>query len=88
MENYQLHQKQLSDICEIEIAYRPGFRISDCPMASSSMELYSILKDSWNPDHLSLREEFKIVLLSTDLRILGISGMPRVGVLLFPLIRG
>ncbi|MET3114613.1 DNA repair protein RadC [Pedobacter sp. CG_S7] len=73
MENYQLHQKQLSKICEIEIAYNPPFRISDCPLVSSSTELYSILRDNWNLNQMSLREEFKIILLSTNLRILGIS---------------
>jgi len=73
MENYQMHQRQLSRIAEIEIIYNPPFRIPDCPLATSSSELYLVLKDNWNLNQISLREEFKIVLLSTDLRILGIS---------------
>jgi len=73
MENYQMHQRTLSRIAEIEIIYNPPFRIPDCPLARSSNELYSILKDNWNLNQISLREEFKIILLSTDLRILGIS---------------
>lgn len=73
MKNYQMHQRTLSRIAEIEIIYNPPFRIPDCPLARSSNELYSILKDNWNLNQISLREEFKIILLSTDLRILGIS---------------
>ncbi|WP_231463840.1 JAB domain-containing protein [Pedobacter sp. Leaf132] len=73
MENYQVHQKQFSNICVIEIAYNPPFKISNLPLANSSSELYSILQDNWNLNQPSLREEFKIILLNTKLRILGIS---------------
>ncbi|AZI26634.1 DNA repair protein [Pedobacter sp. G11] len=79
MENYHVHQKQLSTICEIEITYHPDFRISDCPKADSSEDLYSILREHWNLNQIALREEFKIILLSTNLRILGISSIASGG---------
>ncbi|WP_316799713.1 JAB domain-containing protein [Pedobacter frigidisoli] len=59
-------------VSEIEISYRPAFRLSEKPKITSSNAAYGILDQSWDHNKMELLEEFKVILLNRQNRVLGI----------------
>lgn len=70
METLQI-QKDLSNIAEIKISYRPKFKACERPMITCSEDSYKIMYECWNKDTIAFQEEFKILLLNYGNRVLG-----------------
>jgi len=67
------NQNVLTNISEIQISYQPEFKASERPMITTSVEIYEVIKGHWNTDTIALKEEFKILLLNRNNRVLGLS---------------
>jgi DNA repair protein RadC len=68
-----------SVIAEIEILYRTTIQAKDRPAITSSRVAYEILKSVWNMDTIDLREDFKLMLLNTRNRVIGIVHLSQGG---------
>jgi len=66
-------------VSEIEISYRPAFKLSEKPKVTSSHLAYQILKQSWDQNKLELLEEFKVILLNRQSRVLGVLNVAQGG---------
>jgi len=67
-------------VAEIQIQYKPVFKISERPKIISSQSAFEIFLNSWNQDLISLQEEFKIMFLNNNNRVLGIYNVSRGGI--------
>ncbi len=65
--------KLLNNVAEVEITYRNKVRVSERPIIKCSNDAFAILLSIWNKDKIQYVEEFKIILLNFDNRVLGIS---------------
>jgi len=65
-------QSELLKVAEVEITYRPKFKVSERPQISKSKDAYDILIQQWDKGKIALLEEFKILLLNRRNRVLGI----------------
>lgn len=66
-------------VAEVEISYRPDYKVSERPQISSSDDAYQILIQQWNLGKIELLEEFKILLLNRRNRVLGIVDISQGG---------
>jgi len=66
-------------VSEIEISYRPAFKLSEKPKVTSSHLAYQILEQSWDQNKLELLEEFKVILLNRQNRVLGVLNVAQGG---------
>lgn len=64
-------QNDLFNVSEIKISYHPQFKPMERPKVSCSEEGYRIMFQQWNKDTISFQEEFKILLLNRNNRVLG-----------------
>jgi len=53
-------EKQIFKVPEIEISYRPAFKLSEKPKITSSDIAYGILDQSWDQNRMELLEGFKV----------------------------
>ena len=65
-------QSKLLKVAEVEITYRPKFKVSERPQISKSQDAYDILVQQWDKGKIELLEDFKILLLNRRNRVLGI----------------
>jgi len=79
MEKLENHQELLK-VAEVEISYRNTVRPSQRPRVTSSDHAYSVLLNSWNRDRIEYTEEFKILLMNTGNRVLGLFEVSAGGV--------
>ncbi len=66
-----MQNSDFNNVAEISLTYKTHFNPNDRPQISSSKESYDILINNWS-DEIELREEFKIILLNQNSRVLGI----------------
>jgi len=57
---------------EIEITYTPKLKISELPIVVSSKQSYELLIQTWDKGKLEFIEQFKIIMLNKNNRVLGI----------------
>lgn len=67
-------------VAEVQVSYQPDFKITDRPQINQSSKAYALLKQQWDSNRIELLEEFKIILLNTSNRVLGIADISRGGV--------
>jgi len=72
--------KELNRISEIEVIYRPEFKATECPQVLSALDAYQIFIEHWNKERIEFNEEFKIMLLNRESRVLGIATISVGGV--------
>lgn len=65
MENYY-------NVAEIKLVYKPRYSAKDRPKIDSSKGAYEILRKHWDEGLLEFLEQFKIILLNTANKVLGI----------------
>ncbi|WP_316778781.1 JAB domain-containing protein [Pedobacter antarcticus] len=65
-------QNDLSKIAEIKISYLPKFKASERAQITCSADGYKVLYNCWDKNTIAIREEFKILLLNYNSRVLGI----------------
>ncbi|SFA41390.1 DNA repair protein RadC [Pedobacter suwonensis] len=66
-------------VAEIEISYRPAFKLAELPKVTSSREAYKVLIERWDEGRMELLEEFKVILLNTKGRVLGVVNISQGG---------
>jgi len=71
--------KKTFRVAEVEISYRPDYKVSERPQISSSNDAYQILTQQWNRDKIELLEEFKILLVNRRNRVLGVVNISQGG---------
>lgn len=69
----------LSRVSEIEVLFKPQFKASERPKICSSKDAFQILKDNWKVGLIQFTEEFKVILLNSANRVLGIVDIARGG---------
>ncbi|WEK21653.1 MAG: hypothetical protein P0Y49_10945 [Candidatus Pedobacter colombiensis] len=67
-----MEQSKLFKVAEVEITYKPKFKVSDRPQISTSKQAYDILIRQWDLGKIEMLEEFKILLLNRRNRVLGL----------------
>ncbi|WP_316826007.1 JAB domain-containing protein [Pedobacter miscanthi] len=67
-------------VAEIEISYKPKFKVAERPKVTSSDMAFKILLGSWDAGRIELLEEFKVVMLSSQNRVLGVVDISRGGI--------
>ena len=64
--------KNLLNVSEIKVEFRPKFKLSECPKVSNSKEAYTILMQVWDKGLMGFLEEFKVILLNNANKVLGV----------------
>jgi DNA repair protein RadC len=64
-------------VAEIEITYRPEFKVAERAKVTSSDMAFKTLLGSWYARRIELLEEFKVVMLSRQTRVLRVNGFRR-----------
>ncbi|RZK27270.1 MAG: DNA repair protein [Flavobacterium sp.] len=59
-------------VAEVEVSYKSNYNITERPKISSSQDAYLLLMQHWQLGKIELLEEFKVILLNTSNRVLGI----------------
>ena len=59
-------------VAEVEVSYKSNYNIIERPKINSSKDAYRILMQHWQVGKIELLEEFKVILLNTSNRVLGI----------------
>ena len=59
-------------VAEVEVSYKSNYNITERPKINSSQDAYRLLKQHWHLGRIELLEEFKVILLNTSNRVLGI----------------
>lgn len=67
-----MRQAESFNVAEIQITYQPKFKVAERPRISSSKDAYEILIHQWDLGKIGFQEEFKILLLNTKNRVLGL----------------
>ncbi|HJU45464.1 MAG TPA: JAB domain-containing protein [Chitinophagaceae bacterium] len=72
--------KKAMQVAEIELVYRTnGYPIKQ-PVVNSSKKAYKILCQHWDRNKIELVEQFKVMLLSRSLKVLGILNLSSGGI--------
>lgn len=67
-------------VAEVELSYRNVVKPTQRPRVTSSKEGYALLLSSWDENRIEFVEEFKILLLNTANKVLGIFEVSKGGV--------
>ncbi|RZK39907.1 MAG: DNA repair protein [Pedobacter sp.] len=59
-------------VAEVEVSYKSNYNITERPRINSSHDAYRLLIQHWQLGKIELLEEFKVILLNTSNRVLGI----------------
>jgi len=62
----------LFKVSEIKLTYQPHFKPSERPKIKKSTQAYEVLRQHWDEEIMQFLEEFKVILLNTAKRVLGI----------------
>lgn len=71
--------QQTFKVAEVEISYKPDYKVSERPQISRSDDAYQILIQQWNMNRIDLLEEFKILLVNRRYRVLGVVDISQGG---------
>lgn len=75
-----INSSMLSQVAEVELVYRNTVKPSLRPKVTSSRDAYRILSDHWNADRIEHIEQFKVLLLNTASKVLGIYELSSGGI--------
>lgn len=59
-------------ITEIEVSYKTKLSSSDRPRITDSQDAYKLLLQSWDQNKIELIEQFKVLFLNRDNKVLGV----------------
>lgn len=68
----------MNKISEIELHYK--FQSVDELKVTDSLSAFEVLRDNWNSDTMELQEEFKLLLLDRDNKVLGVYNLSKGGI--------
>ena len=66
-------------VSEIELVYKPAYRLSSLPEVNCPEDAYALFAASWDKDKLEFIEQFKVMLLNNANKVLGICGLSTGG---------
>ena len=75
-----MDNQNLFKVAEVQVMYQPIRNPQKVPQIARSSDAYSIFMEHWNANHISLFEEFKMLLLNRSNRVLGIFNVSSGGV--------
>lgn len=75
-----INTQHLYQVAEIELVYRSMVKPSLRPKITSSKTAYEVLLQSWDENKIEFVEQFKILLMNTANRVLGIYELSTGGV--------
>jgi DNA repair protein RadC len=61
------------------LPYSPNYKIAESPKISSAAEAYKLFIDQWDSGKIELLEEFKMILLNRNNRVLGMINISQGG---------
>lgn len=61
-----------TEVSDIEISYKPKLKISQMPQVVTAERAYEIIYERWDKGKLQFIEQFKVLLLNRNSRLLGI----------------
>jgi len=64
-------------VAEVELKYRTDVNPKDRVQIHSSQDAFEILIENWNKDSIEHIEEFKVILLNRNSRVLGIATLTK-----------
>jgi len=64
-------------VAEVELRYRTNVNPKDRAQVKSSQNAYAILLESWNKNTIEYFEEFKVLLLNRNNKVLGITTLTK-----------
>ena len=67
-------------VSDIDITYTPKLKISQLPRVTDSREAYKLLYSRWDKGKLQFIEQFKILMLNRNNRVLGIYAVSNGGI--------
>jgi len=67
-----VQETKIYKVAEVQISYRTDYKIQERPQINSSNDAYDILIQHWKQGSIEYLEEFKVILLNTNNRVLGI----------------
>ena len=79
MQNSAIEKSSLNQVAEVSLSYKANFNPSHRPQIQCSADSYDILINNWG-EQMELREEFKIILLNQNGRVLGIAPISTGGI--------
>jgi DNA repair protein RadC len=71
MEN-EIVNPEWYQLAEVELVYKTKVKPSQRPKISSSVDTFKILRQVWNPDKIEMVEEFKVLFLNRNNKVLGV----------------
>jgi len=75
-----INSSMLTQAAEVELVYRNTVKPSLRPKVTCSRDAYVILYNHWNADRMEHVEQFKVLLLNTACRVLGIYELSTGGI--------
>ncbi|WP_448635253.1 JAB domain-containing protein [Pedobacter panaciterrae] len=60
-------------VSEISVSYQPKFKASERPRVTSSQEAYKVLINNWDMQKIHFQEQFYVLMLNSDGRVIGIA---------------
>ena len=67
-------------VAEVELIYKSKVKASERPQIRHSKDAYELLKQSWDENKIDLLEQFKIILLNRNNKVLGIYEVSQGGI--------
>jgi DNA repair protein RadC len=67
-------------VSEVELIYKTKVKPSQRPKVSSSADIFKILTQIWNTDRIELVEEFKVLFLNRNNKVLGVFNVSSGGI--------
>lgn len=62
----------LYQVSEVKLTYKNKVKAADRPKLGNAAETAKLLRSVWDEDRIEYQEQFKVILLNTGLRVLGI----------------
>jgi DNA repair proteins len=63
----------LFQVSEISVSYQPKFKASERPRVTSAQEAYKVLINNWDIQKINFQEQFYVLMLNSDGRVIGIA---------------
>lgn len=68
----QNKQHEWIQVAEIELVYKTKMKASERPEVRCSADIYQLLLSTWNKNLIDLQEEFKVLLMNRNNKVLGL----------------
>jgi DNA repair protein RadC len=67
-----MNQQAWNQVAEVELVYKSKVKASERPTVKTSKEAAGLLTQLWNPDKIDFVEQFQVLLLNRNNKVLGI----------------